>query len=593
MLTFISVILLPLITLTSVSFKNVSVNYEESIRFTANQSFDQAFELMTYRINSMLKSSDMVCTDKGIQNVLNREQSQTDIFEQNIDLRALNAFLSNVEKSQDVYRVKLYVPGWMMFSTQDINYGNFDEFMKEPEYKLLTDKRRMMLWLKPEKIRNETIFNVYDDTLSLICAIRDMTKLSRIIGVVRIFILEESVREIQARANAIPSAVTYIQNSDGDLISCSNLETFSRYAPGGEVMPLTGGQTLGLEKIDINRNQYLVSAKPLENTDWTLVNVIPYDDIFAKSKEIRNGLIMLTCILGLSSGGLSYLVSRSLTRRVSLLNKSISEVQEGKLDMRVEESGNDEIGLLIKNFNYMLYRIKELLDTQFVLGQEVKNAEFKALQAQINPHFLYNTLELVNWKAIENNVPEIAEILQYMAKFYKISLSGGQDMIPLSTELEHVRMYVQIQKLRFENRIELITDISEQAYGAKTLKLILQPLVENAILHGIFEKREKCGTVKITGRVEMDALVLTVEDNGVGMTEHEVKAVLEKQTPGYGARNIDQRIKLRCGPEYGLTYESHYGDGTKVTVKLSVSLQNIASQASLANQQQFRYITHI
>jgi len=157
-----------------------------------------------------------------------------------------------------------------------------------------------------------------------------------------------------------------------------------------------------------------------------------------------------------------------------------------------------------------------------------------------------------------------------MAKFYKISLSGGQDTIPLSTELEHVKMYVQIQNLRFENRIELILDVSEQAYNAKTLKLILQPLVENSILHGIFEKKEKSGTVKITGCLEKDTLLLSVEDNGAGMMEHEVKEILEKQTSGYGTRNIDQRIKLRCGMKYGLVYESRYGEGTKVTIRLSI-----------------------
>ena len=570
MLAFMSLTLLPLIILTSVSFKNVSENYDESIRFNASQSFDQAYELIIYRISAMIKSSNMVYTDRSIQNVLNRDQSQTDIFEQNGDLRILDKFLFNVESSQGIYRVKLYVPGWMIFSTQGVNYGNLDEFMQEPEYKLLAENRRMMIWLPPEQMKSKTNPNEYDDTISMISAVRDLNMLDRIIGVVRIIIIEESVQEILARANAIPGAVTYIQNSTGSLISCSNPELLSRYDAAGEIIKRIGEQPLSLERVDVNQNQYLVSAKKLENTDWTLVNIISNSDISAKSREIRNTLIMLTCILALFSAGLSYLISRSLVRRITLLNKSISGVQHGKLDMQVEESGKDEVGLLIKNFNYMLFRIKVLLDKQFALGQEVKNAEFRALQSQINPHFLYNTLELVNWKAIDNDVPEIAEILQYMAKFYKISLSGGQDTIPLSTELEHVKMYVQIQNLRFENRIELILDVSEQAYNAKTLKLILQPLVENSILHGIFEKKEKSGTVKITGCLEKDTLLLSVEDNGAGMMEHEVKEILEKQTSGYGTRNIDQRIKLRCGMKYGLVYESRYGEGTKVTIRLSI-----------------------
>jgi two-component system sensor histidine kinase YesM len=570
MLAFMMLILLPLITLTSITLRNVSSSYEESVKFNANQSFNQAYELMTYRINAMLKSSTLVWTDADIQNILKREQSQTDIFAQSGDLLFLNRFLSDLESSQSIYRIQLFVPGWMVFSPQGVNYGNFDEFMEEPAYKLLIENRQMMLWLKPEQIKNKNIRGKYDGVISMLSAVRDMTQLSQSIGVVKISILEEQVREILARANAIPTAVTYIQNSDSDLILCSDPELLLRYNAGGEMIPLAREQPLSLEKVSADRDLYLVSAKHLEHTDWDLINIMPYGDIFANGMEIRNTLILLTCILGLFSSWLSYLISRSFTRRISLLNSSISEVQNGKLDMQVEESGKDEIGLLIKNFNYMLYRIKVLLDRQFTLGQEVKNAEFRALQAQINPHFLYNTLELANWKAIDNDVPEIAKILQYMAKFYKISLSSGKDTIPLSTELEHVKMYVQIQNLRFENRVELAMEIAEEAYGVNTLKLILQPLVENSILHGIFEKEEKSGYVKITGRLAQDTLVLTVEDNGIGMTEREVNEVLAIQTPGYGARNIDQRIKLRCGPDYGLTYESWYGEGTKVTVRLLV-----------------------
>jgi two-component system sensor histidine kinase YesM len=570
MLTFLSLILLPIVTMTTVSFNNASANYEESITFSARQSFDQAYELITYRISSMIKSSTMVYSDTSIQNVLNREQSQTDIFEQTRDLVILDKFLYTVESSQGINRAKLYVPGWMMFATQGVNYGNLDEFMEEPEFKLLTENKRMMLFLKPELIKSINAPYRYDNTISMICAVKDMNKLSRVIGVIKIIILEDSVKEILGRTNAIHSAVTYIQNSAGDMISCSDSELLKSYDPNSEISQLQTDTPLSLEKVEVNGSQYLLSAKRLENTDWSLINVISYGDIFAKSIEIRNTLILITFVLGLFSAMFYYMLSRSIVRRIFLLNKSISEAQNGKLDMQVNEDGRDEIGLLIKNFNFMLYKIKALLDQQFALGQEVKNAEFKALQSQINPHFLYNTLELVNWKAIDNNVPEIVEIIQYMTKFYKISLSGGQDTIPLCRELEHVRMYVQIQNLRFENRIELISQIDENAADAKTLKLILQPLVENSILHGIFEKPERTGSITITGKIESNSLILTVFDNGVGMPERQAQQILDDQSPGYGVKNIDQRIKLRCGPEYGLAYESECGKGTKVTVRMSI-----------------------
>lgn len=223
----------------------------------------------------------------------------------------------------------------------------------------------------------------------------------------------------------------------------------------------------------------------------------------------------------------------------------------------------------------MVTRISMLIAEQYQSGKEIKNAELKALQAQINPHFLYNTLDLINWKAIDNDVPEIALIAHSLAKFYKLSLNKGREIVSIEDEIDHIKNYVQIQNMRFDNRINLVINIDPFIRQYRILKIILQPIVENSILHGILENRNKQeGVINISSHLVNNTLVLIVEDNGIGMTMEKAQEILTTDsiadTHGYGVQNVNQRIKLYYGQQYGLSYWSSPGEGTKVEITIPV-----------------------
>jgi two-component system sensor histidine kinase YesM len=214
----------------------------------------------------------------------------------------------------------------------------------------------------------------------------------------------------------------------------------------------------------------------------------------------------------------------------------------------------------------------QLIKEQYKSGQELKNSELKSLQAQINPHFLYNTLDMINWYAWNNSGQEIIAIVEDLAKFYKLSLSKGKDIISINDELAHISCYFQIQNMRFNN-LSLVVQVPQEVRRYSILKITLQPIIENAILHGILCKESKSGCITITGTLQDNIIELIVSDDGIGMDEEKLERLQRGEVGassenGYGLVNINKRIHLHYGEEFGLEFSSTFGGGTCVKVRI-------------------------
>jgi two-component system sensor histidine kinase YesM len=236
----------------------------------------------------------------------------------------------------------------------------------------------------------------------------------------------------------------------------------------------------------------------------------------------------------------------------------------------------NEIAELGMSFNIMIGKIKELLDSKIKEQENLKKAEFRALQAQINPHFLYNTLDTIIWMAEAKRNDQVIEIVRALSRFFRITLSEGKDWITLQEEIERTQSYLTIQKMRYRDILDYRIDADEAVLDGTILKLILQPLVENAIYHGIKNKR-KGGTVIVRARrKDKNEVLFTVEDDGIGFTRYKLAKVQEKinsdsdelrlEERGFGLENVNKRIKLYYGKEYGLSIESEYQVGTRITL---------------------------
>lgn len=236
--------------------------------------------------------------------------------------------------------------------------------------------------------------------------------------------------------------------------------------------------------------------------------------------------------------------------------------------------GKDEISILINSYNHLLQKINDYADSQYQTGIALKNSELKALQAQINPHFLYNTLDLLNWIAQDYGANEISEVVSLLSRYYKLSLNKGQETVSVKDALKHIEIYIKLQNFRFDDSIHLEINAQPETESFSIPNLLLQPIVENSILHGIQEKEEPKGTVRILVYLEQEHLKLRVSDDGIGMTAEQIAAITSEsddssERPGhFGIKNVIDRIQLSYGSDYGVHYESTPGQGTTVDITI-------------------------
>lgn len=294
----------------------------------------------------------------------------------------------------------------------------------------------------------------------------------------------------------------------------------------------------------------------------------PVSQIDATIRSMLMGMAFICVISVIAAGLLLIQFTRMMVKNIEKLTRNMKEVKKGNLEVTVTSDSKDEIGELVQDFAEMVERIKTLIEEVYKGKISLKEYEMKALQAQINPHFLYNSLSLINWKAIEADEKDISKITLALSKFYRTALNKGNSVMPLQDEISNVKSYLDIQLMMHDYEFDVEIDIDESMYYYDTPNLILQPLIENAIDHGIDLKTDGRGKITIRGWCEEEMMYLTVEDNGVGMDEEVAQNILTQKSKGYGVRNVNERIKLTYGAEYGLTIESKEGEGTRITVKI-------------------------
>lgn len=317
---------------------------------------------------------------------------------------------------------------------------------------------------------------------------------------------------------------------------------------------------------------YTFLTESLEETGWKAVLYTPTAMIVSFTQPLILISVVALMLCSLAMVLLLMITSKLIVSRLTGLICAIDDVRKGNMDTFIEENTDkDEIGVLIRSFREMMERLRFLIHEVYESRITQKKLEMRALQAQINPHFLYNSLSLINWKALEADQEEISKITLALSAFYRTSLNKGRNILKIRDELNNMSSYMEIQLIMHDYEFDFEVEAEEEIMEYETLNLILQPLVENAIDHGIDLKTNgERGRIKIRGWKEQEEIYLSVEDNGVGMEEEKLRNLVTTKSKGYGVRNIDERIKLYYGEEYGIYAESRVGAGTKVTVRFPV-----------------------
>ncbi|HEY0827743.1 MAG TPA: sensor histidine kinase [Bacilli bacterium] len=571
-LSYVVLIILPLSVYTYFSYVQIANLVKQQTIVSANQIFGEAAASISKKIHGLVKTLDFVSVDSNINDVIIRDMENYDINKQIFDYNKLQGFLFNLERNNDLYHIRLYFDNEAIYTHEKLNIFTLDEIKPTSWYKELAASNSTTIWFKPPPTEQRADSH----ETRLVSAARfiwNLKGLSQKAGISRVDISESSLQTILSKAKITDHSSVYLQNSQGEIMASSQL---------AKDVPTTINPKLlsTLPELEwttarFNNREMMVNYQRIENTDWNLVSIIPLNEVFAAITEKRNQLFLFMFIIATFAYFLAYYISDFSTKSINQLIRRMRKVQTGDLDAIISKYGKDEIGDLVESFNFMLQKITVLIEEQFQSGKALKQAELKTLQAQINPHFLYNSLDVINCIAINRKMPDISQMVIALTNFYKLGLNKGKEIVTIQDEIEHVQVYVEIQNIRFENSIHLVIDLPDEMCEYPILKISLQPLVENAILHGIFEKPEQTGTITISGHLADDCIILFIADDGVGIPQEVLDRLFEpdlsESKHGFGIKNIQDRLVLTYGDKYGLNIKSVVGEGTRVEMKFPLT----------------------
>lgn len=406
-----------------------------------------------------------------------------------------------------------------------------------------------------------------DDVFSLAKAVQD-PETGEVLGVILLDI----------RHDIIQSSINGVTIGEKGFVFVMDQEDNIVYTPvNGIVYRVNPKWVKAMEpmSVQIQGGSYQIRSELSPYTGWRTVGVFSMDEVMSSVNTIV--YILFTCVIIslVLVVIVSFKFSRTLTNPIFKLKRLMKQAESGDLTVRFNFQHNDEIGELGQSFNHMIARIDQLIQMVYVEQENKRTAEMKSLQEQIKPHFLYNTLDTISWMARDYDAEDIVRLVDALTNMFRIGLSHGKDIITVKEEITHVSNYLYIQKIRYKDKLNYVIHVDESLYAVEVPKLILQPLVENAIYHGVKAKRGG-GTITITGVPEGENLVFTVQDNGAGMPQEKVeelnrrmseRSVLDEQK-SFGLFYIRERIQLCYGKGYGVHVESALGEGTRVTITL-------------------------
>lgn len=569
-IVYLSLMMLPLLLL-------MMINYYRSVQITAEQAkysnekvISQTTAFLEYKLASLNNIVNIISFDEEVHTLLDtsNEYYRENIGHWTVQTTYMKNIIYNSYTTNDISSVQLYMKNGSASFESTNTFRTLSQAKQNQWYERLGEaSSRGTAWI-PSVFFDGQQSSRY---VSIVKRITDSNNVNRNIGIIKADIPEKVFQDIIAQTATTVHTFTVLYNSYGEIITFTGDQNLMNIDMLTDVIHQNNIPPDGvMQSIDYQDQTYLMGVHGIEGTDWNLAMLVPNDDILISASLNRRQLFAIVAILFFGFVPLVYLTSNSITVRIRRLQKHMKASTATGFNIEPLENGRDEIGELTRSFDIMAGKINGLLQEQYRLGYEIQNLELRVLQSLINPHFLYNTLDMIYWMSMKNHVPEISGAVKSLSKFYKLSLGHGEDIVTLSKELDHVKAYVDIQNMRFENKITLKLEIPPELYGCQVIKIILQPLVENAILHGIRERKKGYGTICIRAAAADDMLKITLEDDGVGMSQEQLSQLLQKpgKNKGYGVWNINERIRLTYGNDYGLCFSSTLNEGTTVTLSL-------------------------
>ena len=559
-----------------VSFYSGNILYENSFDDARNYSF-QLFEQIGINISNYLRIMENIAavssTQQDVMNLLlSMPSTQTDFSGFYGLADSIRLFLTNLCVAQDNIECVTIVADRTGYYTGNSSRNSATPFGISYDFRAQDWYQEAMehpgkVTLLPPRIPDY----LYGSTTPVISYLKPLTLTAGgpPIGMIVIDLDIDSLATITNEVSMGENGYSYVINSKGEYIyypESGFWENTPVYPDSVYTARVLAGNTSFVEK-NLLGVENVVFSKAVPDTDWYVVGVVPYSQLNTPATTLRTTQIIVGVIVAAIVSVLLAVFSNSnIFRRLFRLKNHMNEIRHGNLDVAFAVGSNDEIGELGDGFNQMTAQLRQLIEDVAMKERQKRHAEFAALQAQINPHFLYNTLDSIVWMA-EANPAGASEMAYMLASFFRLSLSRGADIVPLSQELEHTETYLHIQKIRYENYFDYEIRYTQDVASFPVPKLIVQPLVENAIYHGIKPSGRKCMLFVYAFRYK-DFVFVQVSDDGAGIPASEIDQILsgehvsDNSMSGVGVGNVDERVKLYYPEHSGLFYRSNEGHGT-------------------------------
>ncbi len=582
------------IVLTTIPLMTVGViSYQKSYKSVSSHSKASSMlqaDMLGTNIDNLFKDTERLLELSKNPMVIHFLFSQSETYEEAKDILQTFALYRDTYKYENVLNISLInLYGKGISERRGIFQSNTNP-LRNPHFQTLAQNPDVVLRIPPALINGHDRIDgfTYEDrgVITIMAAVKQKIT-HEVIGFITVDLDDSFIKTfcdqvkigktgffyiLDQQSN--PIYVPPIDSADWRIISQTKLP-FPDH-PGGDGYVLrTDGQP-----------RFIVHTTSLA-TDWTIIGIAPLQEIVAEANGIRQLIIVSVMLSIVFAITLHYLLTKRLTRPIQILQHKMRLTASGYLEAKVKPVGTDEIADLGQSFNIMVEKIKELLEQSLREQQQLQKAELRTLQAQINPHFLYNTLDSIVWMAEAGKSDAVIQLVKALSDLFRLSLNKGRDWVMIRTELAHAHSYLVIQQMRYRDILEYRFEVEPELQEYPILNMTLQPLIENALYHGIKNKRGK-GIIVIGGYCEDSVVILTVTDNGVGIStdqlallrhqlEQPVQCQEEEPTEGgFGLQNVHQRLRLYFGSEYGVQLESIVGTGTIISVRIPKNRGNLS-----------------
>ena len=579
--------------------------YEKSLSIIENEITNSILATLiqtegniSYRLNNIEEISNLLFSNNKLHEMISPENEAESIGQQIDEQKELRSIISSFDGNRDIFRIRFFLNGNKLYTKERINFFPVEFIQDKDWYQQIVVENGRIFWKSTYGEKYIDILNT-DSTNIMSCArlIKSFDDYSKINGILVIDILEKSISDTLPQFGKNRNNNAFIVDSNSKIISHRNSEMVGGYFTitegvssynndngdsnnsdgNNSVNSLLSGKQEGISQQFISGKKQYIIYKKIRKTNWYIVASVPVEEITENSRDFNSlsgaifvivtfGFFILTFLL------ISLFVVGGLNKRIKQIINVIKKQGIDSLDVSAVSNSGD-IYKLESSVDKMAATIKDLVEEVYSIKMDKREAEFKALQSQINPHFLYNTLDTINWMSIRNETEDITFMLGSLAKYYRLMLKKGRDLVRIEDEVELAKTYLELQRMTFMGSFDYNIAIEDDTLKYVIPKLVLQPIVENSLVHGIQKCRGRKGEIAITSKfADDDEIIIIINDNGAGMDKETANCILLPSTSisskGYGLYNVNERLKIYFGAEYGISIESEKGKGTKVIVKI-------------------------